>query len=260
MSQIIRLRDSGEYSARNSSKGALIAEATSAVAALVDGASISETRVRAFDGNIFPQRARSTRERIWKSLYQRYFVHDIQWVADDLIKAYSIGFHSQELVSMLYLHYALRDRLVFDFVTDFLWSRWQDKYLVVTTDDIKNLLDQAAPLQPQIERWSQNTRDHLCSSIIAALRDFGVLTGTQKKRLQRPMLPLFTAEHILRILITEGLRGMDIIRDSTWRLFFYHEHEVSDILGKLSQQRIIRFERVGNTVVLETPPEWEEDF
>jgi len=253
-----QLRDLGGYSARNSSKGALIPEATRVVASLLDGLSIPEIRLRALEGDLFPQRARSTRERIWKSLNQRYFAHGIPWVVDTLQEAYKIGPQSQEFVSLLYLHYALRDRLVFDFVTDVLWNRWHDKQLVVTTDDVKNLLDQAAPSQPQIERWSQNTRDRLCNSIIAALRDFGVLSGTQNKKLQRPVLPLFTAEHLLRILIAEGVRGMDIIRDKSWRLFLYQEHEVSDILGKLAQQRSIRYERVGSTVVLDTPPEWEE--
>ena len=158
---------------------------------------------------------------------------------------------------MLYLHYALRDRLSFDFVTKVLWERWLNKQLVVITEDVKSVLDRASDSQPQIERWSQITRDRLCQSIIAALRDFGLLTGIQKKCIQHPMLPLSTAEHMLRILIAEGVRGMDIIRNESWRLFLYQEHEVSDILGKLAQQRSIRFERVGNTVVLETPSEWE---
>jgi len=258
MSFMNPLRDRGEYSARNSSKGALIAEAARVVASLVDGLSIPEIRLRALEGDLFPQRARSTRERIWKSLNQRYLAHGIPWVVDALQKAYKIGPHSPELISLLYLHYAFRDRLAFDFITQILWDRWQSKSLVVTPEDVKNVLDRASESQPQIERWSQTTRDRLCQSIIAALRDFGVLTGTQKKWLQRPMLPLFTAEHLLRILIAEGVRGMDIIRDKSWRLFLYQEHEVSDILGKLAQQRSIRYERVGSTVVLDTPPEWEE--
>jgi len=237
----------------------LIPEATQLISALVDGVTVQEVRARALEGDLFPQRARSTRIRIWKSLNQRYLTHGILWVVDALKKAYSIGPQSQELVLLLYLHYALRDRLTYDFVTDILWTRWHSQQLGVTTDDLKNVLDEAGASQPKIERWSQHTRDRLASSIIAALRDFGILTGIQKKTIQRPMLPLLIAEHILRILIAEGHRGMDILRDSTWRLFFLKEHEVSDVLGKLAQQRIVRFERVGNTVVLETPPEWEED-
>ena len=210
-----QLRDIGGYSARNNSNGAMIKEAISVVASLHEGKSLSEIRLCAFDGDLFPQRARSSRSRIWNSLHQRYLAHNIPWVIEALQQAYKFGPQSAELLSMLYLHYALRDRLVFDFVTEVLWTRWQEKQLAVTSAELKNLLDQAVITQPQITCWSQTTRDHLCRSIIAALRDFAVFYGSRKKKLQRPVLPLFTAEHLLRILIAEGVRGMDIIRDQS---------------------------------------------
>jgi len=252
---LIPFRDTGPYSARNSSKGALIAEAGRIVAGLSSGLGIGDLRTRALNGEILPQRARSTRERIWDALHYLYLSQPA-WGLADLQTAYAIGPQSREFVSLLYLHYALRDHLAYDFVTEVLWVKWGQQQRAVSPQDVLFLLDQAAEGQPQIQRWSASTRAKLATTIPTALRDLGVLEGVQKKSLVRPALPLSTAEHLLRILITEGLRGIEVLRDATWRLFFCQENDVAGLLARLAQERRIRFERVGTTVVLDTPTEW----
>ena len=94
-------------------------------------------------------------------------------------------------------------------------------------------------------------------SVLTALRDFGVLEGKQKKTLVKPLLPLATAEAILRIMISEGYRGRQVLENHAWRLFLLTEAEVAQVLGRLAQAGTIRFEKVGTTVVLETPVAWE---
>ena len=88
---------------------------------------------------------------------------------------------------------------------------------------------------------------------------FGILEGTQRKRIVRPILPLFTAEHLLRILASEGFRGGEVLKHSTWRLFLCSEEDVAGTLASLSQVNRINFEKVGNTVVLHTPDSWEDE-
>jgi hypothetical protein len=248
-------RDTGPYSARNSSKGALIAEAGKVIKGLRSGLSLDELRARALDGDLFSQRARATRKRIWALLYFRYLSQP-DWVLSALQSAYGEGAHSQEFISLLYLHYALRDRLTYAFVTEILWEQWGNQQRSVVREDVLSLLDQASETQPQIQRWAESTRLKLAGSILTALRDFGVLEGRQKKTLIQPTLPLPTAEHLLRILTAEGLRGSEILRDFSWRLIFCEENDVAHVLSQLAQERRIHFERVGSTVVLDTPDEW----
>jgi hypothetical protein len=248
-------RDPGPYSGRNSSKGALIPEIERVVAALNAGLPLDDIRQRALDGDIFIQRARSTRQRIWWAIHHLYLTQP-EWGLADLGSAYSLGPQSREFVSLLYLHYALQDCLTFDFVTQVLWPRWQVRKLAVTSEDLREFIDRAKENQPQISEWAESTRISLAIHILAALRDFGVLEGQQKKTLAQPVLPLFTARHLLRILIEEGHRGADVLCDPTWRLFFLTENDVAHILSRLAQERVIRFERVGDTVVLQTPEDW----
>ncbi len=250
-------RDGGPYSGRNSSKGALLPEITRVVAGLCAGAALDDLRTSALDGDLISQRARDTRSRIWRAIRHMYLSQPA-WGLSDLQAAYQNGPLSQEFISLLYVHYALRDHLTFDFVTQVLWARWQARQINVGPQDIHALLDQAAETQPQIRRWTANTRSRLARHILAALRDLGLLKGIYKKTLVQPILPLPTAEHLLRILIAEGLRGTEVLRDPSWRLFFCAENDVAHLLSQLAQERRIRFERVGGTVVFDVPEEWSQ--
>jgi hypothetical protein len=86
-----------------------------------------------------------------------------------------------------------------------------------------------------------------------------LLEGKQKKVLVQPPLPLATAEIILRILVREGFRGRQILENHAWRLFLLKESDVAQVLSKLAFDGIIRFEKAGTTVVLETPSAWESE-
>ncbi len=250
------IRDLSPYSTRNTSKGALLKETAQLLNAVSSGLSLPEVRTQAQDGALLHQRAFASRSKIWRVIHYRLFTHNISWVIEDLKKVYRMGPHSPEFISIIYLHYALRDRLTFDFVTQVIWQHWIERSFSVSRDDILSHLDQAAETQQQIQRWSESSRRKLASIILSALRDFGLLRGKQKKMITLPPLPLFTAEHILRILTNEGLRGSEVLSDPTWRLFLRTSDEVAHIFSQLAQVQHIRFERAGSTVVLETPNEW----
>lgn len=255
----MRIRNSGTYSARNTSKGDIVHSAYCVFSALGDGLNLDDVRTRFVDGGLIRLSSRNSRLRTWATL-QHYFIgHGIRWIWDDLIAASGKGEHSREFLSLLYLHFALGDRLTYDFVTRVVWSRWNDESERVSNEDIVFILDQASETQQQIRQWTEQSRAKLSRNILAALRDFGILEGVREKRIVKPALPLSTVSHILRILTAEGIRGLDVLRDDIWRLFLCREHEVADALARLAQERVIRYERTGSTVVLQTPPEWESE-
>jgi hypothetical protein len=251
------IRDEGLYSARNSSKGALIEEAGRLFGVVASGESLGEVRDQVLRGTLLSQRSTENRKKIWTLLHWRYLAAGIPWLTQLLAENSAQDIHSPSFTSMLYLLYALRDRLTFDFVTTVLFTKRQSDRPVISRNDVLDLLRTASLSQPQIDRWSESTRTKLAGSILTALRDFGLLEGKQKKTLVRPPLPLSTAAVILRILIAEGCRGRQVLEDHIWRLFLLSEADVAQVLARLAQGGTIRFEKAGSTVVLETPAEWE---
>ena len=255
LDEIVNYRDSDPYCARNL-MGALLKESEKVFQCLEQGLPISEIRDRALNGKIFTQKAHLSRKRNWNTVYIRYLKLP-EWVLQDIIEAYKSGPHSSEFISLLYLHYVLSDHLTFDFITQILWDKWNTQNYSVSRDDILKMLDDASDSESKINTWTDATRMRLSSIILSSLKDFGILSGKQKKKLLKPVLPLPTAEHILRILTAEGLQGNLVIKDPIWRLFFCTENDVANYLQQLSFNRRIRFEKVGDTVMITTPEEWE---
>lgn len=253
----IGVRDTGAYSTRGAGKGGLLAESAAILRALQGGVAPEDLRAAVLAGRLLHQRARITREGIFKRLAHRLLDHGEPWIYEALSAALDHGERSPEFLSSLLLRYVLQDRLVFDFVTGPLWARWREGRLVVDRDDLLAFFDQAREAQPQVARWTEPTRKRLAGDILSCLRDLGLLEGTQRKRIVRPVLPLSTAEHLLRVLIVEGRRGAEILEDPTWRIFLCSPNDVADVLTRLSQTRRIGFERAGSHIVLHTPAAWE---
>jgi hypothetical protein len=248
-------RDIGPPSTRNASKGALIQEAQIVFRKLAGGASRADLRGASLHGDLLRKRAWETRNRIWDALHWRYFAWaPPAWVLSDLTAAAVQDGPSRRLGALLYVHFARRDRLTFDFVTEKLWALWRTRRSEVRRDDVLDFLSLYESEQPNVRKWRESTRKKLAGNVLSALRDFGLLRGVRRKGLQQPVVPPEVALHLVHLLDAEGLRGRRILEALDWRLFLWDAGDVSQALAGLAQRGQLRFERSGSTVVLEIPP------
>lgn len=243
-------RDATPYSARNSSKGALLSETHAMFRALAAGKPLEELRFACVDGKLFRQSARETRRRIWHALHWRFFAWTPpRWVTADLADAACGEMTSPKFIGLVYLHYARRDRLTFDFVGNKLWPLWRSGSREVRRGDVLDFL--AESTSGQRATWRESTRVKLAGNVLSALRDFGLFAGVQRKALQRPVVVPEVALHLCRLLDAEGLRGRALLEAREWQLFLWGIQDTSHALAQLAQRGDIRFERSGRTVVLD---------
>lgn len=245
------VRDKSPLSARNSSKGALIKEIYTVFQAVSKGLSVENLRQIVLEGRLILHSAYETRRSIWNHIHRRYFTFDNEWIVQGLAEASGEGMNSESFLSLAYLYYVLRDRLTFDFVVGPLWDRWKKRMVTVDRGDFLSFLDKESVDNPVIDRWYDSTKKKLASNTLSALRDFGVLKGVIKKKIQRPTIAPETAFHLLSILMAEGLRGQSIIAAPDWRMFLWDEADIANALNGLSFRRWTRFEKTGRTVILE---------
>jgi len=249
---LARVRDTGGYSSRNTSKGALLKEGFTIFRAMREGnLSPDELRELALRGQMFPGASFENRQRIWDNLHYRYFAPANPWITASLAAATTAGATSPGFLSLAYLYFALRDRFTFDVATRLIWERWRGRSLAISTADALQFLDREAENNPAVKRWNPSTRAKLAPSILAALRDFGVLRGVYSKQILRPVVSQETVFHLVCVLIAEGLHGRSVIEAPDWRLFLWTEDDAAKALTELAQRRWIRFERGGRTVILE---------
>ena len=139
----VMIREVGDFSARNTSKGALIDESARVFAAIASGVSVDEVHEQSLCGMLLNQRSSINRRRIWTSIQQRYLIPEMPWLTDLLAEKCSLGAHSAEFTSLLYLLYSLRDRLTFEFVTTVLWPKGYRAQPVVSRENVLDLLASA---------------------------------------------------------------------------------------------------------------------
>jgi len=246
------LRDGGVFTSRNTSKGALLSESLAVFGLLRRKAmSVSELRDSVLRGQMFPRASYENRQRIWDSLNHRYLTPCFGWVAHSLAIATASGIASPDYVSLAYLYFALRDRLTFAIVTQLIWKRWCARSLTISVPEVLEFLERETVESSTVKKWSPSTRTKLAQSILAALRDFGVLRGIYTKQIQRPIVSAEAVFHLLCVLLAEGCHGRAVIEAADWLLFLWSEDDVAKALADLAQRQWIRFERGGRTVILE---------
>jgi hypothetical protein len=245
-------RDIGPPSSRNTSKGALLKEAQVVFREFGRGLGLPDLRRACLEGRLLRKGTTETRTRVWDALHWRYFAWGPpHWVLSDLAEAATDSTDRFVFPGLLYIHYVRRDRLTFDFVTEKLWPLWRTGTHDVRRDDVIDFLAESGSGQPA--RWRGSTRVKLAGNILSALRDFGLLAGVQRKKLQRPVVAPEVALHLCRLLDAEGLRGRSLLEARDWHLFLWDIQDTSQALAQLAQRGELRFERSGRTVVLDVP-------
>ena len=244
------IRDKSAFSSRGTGKGALLEESYAVFKAVEEGLPLAHVRSGVLDGKLFQKKSIATRRSIWMALRHRYFSVD-RYVARSLSGATSYGAQSLEYKSLAYLYYALRDRAVFEFVTGPIWERWRSGSSSLDPSDFVSFVTNLSAEHPSVKHWRESTKIRLGRNIFAALRDFGLLVGTQKKSIQQPGVSSETLFHLLSILDAEGLRGGSLLAARDWRLFLLTETQVAGYMVELARNVWIRFERSGRVVILE---------
>jgi hypothetical protein len=248
--ELAHLRDCTAVSSRNTSTGALLYE----LYALFDSLSeinSDEIREAIIVENRLHKNSYEMRRKTWLAVNHRYLTVAPQWVGSALMEAASAGSQSPQFISLAYLYFALRTRLAFLFVTRYIWNQWQAGVTHLTHRDAVGFIYDLAETEPQVQEWREATKKRMASMLLSSLHDFGLLKGVRTRYIQRPSIALTTAYHLLCLLHAEGKSGLEIIQDPAWRLFLWRESDVNQALAQLDQAGAVRFEKSGQTVMLQ---------
>ena len=162
------------------------------------------------------------------------------------------GSESSEFLSLAYLYFTLRDKTTYDFIIGPIWRNWQANITSIGPEDFHTYLNDLDRTRlPRSRIGELSTRNKMASITLTALRDFGLLKGKATKHIQRPPVADETVYHLLAILWAEGKRGSAILDSPDWHIFLWTEADVASALSRLAQKHWIRFERGGQTVILE---------
>jgi hypothetical protein len=211
-------RATGPYLPTAASKNGLIAETRLFLQAYSTSLSIQQARDDLIN-HLLPQRSRETRVVIVRNIQARFTRwNPPAWVLDDLVSA-SQQDDLRHLRALLLLHHARQETLLYDVVQGLVVPRWQGGQLQVSRDDALAFLSEAVARQVEVGSWSYETRVKIAGNLLTTLRDYGLLVGTQIKRIVEPAVDQQAVRHLLRLLREEGIAETRIAEHPDWRLW-----------------------------------------
>ncbi len=222
-------RATGPYLPTAASKNGLLAETKLFLQAYSSSHSIQQARDALIDHRL-PQRSRTTRAVIVRNIQARLTRwNPPAWVLDDLVAAAEQE-DPNRLRALLLLHHARQETLLYDLVQQLIVPRWHAAELQVSRDDVLAFLSEMAVHQPEVATWSYETRVKLAGNALTTLRDYGLLVGTQTKRIVEPVVDLPAAQHLMRLLREEGISETRLAEHADWRLWLMSSDRVKAYL------------------------------
>ncbi len=120
---------------------------------------------------------------------------------------------------VLLYHAALAEDLLYDFVTEHLFSLHDAGRYRLNTSDALVFIDYLTRQGLISPPWSDNIRLKTGRGLLAAARDFGLLDGREQKRFGPVFLPMEAFIYVAYHLKDNGIQANRIMQHSDWRIF-----------------------------------------
>lgn len=247
-------RSRSAYSSRNSSKGALLAEAKILFSHLARNNCIGLARQAVIQDNIFAKKTYQTRKRCWEVLHSRYFpCNEGSEYVHPIIVLFRTRTSEMMQRGILYYHFVTSDLFSYDMTVELVYNMFRRGQTNIAPRDVHEFLDSKAKSHPEINNWSPQTLSSLVSHYLSAMRDFGILKGKVQKKIHRPTVEDDLFLYIVTYLRDCGKSPKAIISSDDFKLFLLSQQEVEAKLLEVQRMGRIRFRKSGHLVSLELP-------
>lgn len=238
------------YSTGLSGKAGLVDETFAVLRLITNGEQEADIRSAVVDEDILVKATHKSRTAIWDKLHQRYFY---DWERSKLLS--KLVSNSNYEVGKLFVYYDFcrSETILFDAVTQPIYSRFEAGFSGVEISDLQAWLDSLQDKHPEVTEWSPQTRKKVLSNILTVLRDFGLMSGVNRKTFERVYVPASLAGYVLYSLgeSLEQFGPRSVIEAPDWRLFFLDEGDVINLLKELTHEGHCKFQKQGEIMTLD---------
>jgi hypothetical protein len=96
--------------------------------------------------------------------------------------------------------------------------------------------------------WGDKTRIEVARHLLAALRDFGILTGAVRKEFSRPSLSIAGFSYVAFRLHESGASSRALLTSSVWRRWLLDSGRVTELFHEAARNGLLRFSSAGSSV------------
>lgn len=248
----------GKFTSRIIKAGALVTDSTILLAHWRSDQTPSENMDRLREENPFGKASRSRLADILPIFRRRYLFDPV--IASSLALLVQRKFPSQPLKQLLFFYAVRADALLFSFVTEELWGRYRRGRRDLPTDEVIRLLEEWVDAGRTTTRWGRETIERVGQGLLATLRDFGILEGAVKKRLNPPPLTPSAFAFLAFSLANAGFSGGQLLAHPDWGIFFLDPNATERLFIAADQEGLLRFSAAGAVVRIDFPVSSLDDY
>ena len=241
---------SAKYSTGLSGKAGLVDETFAALRLVANGKLEADVKAAVVVDDLLGKATHESRNAIWAKLHQRYFR---DWERAALLSKL-VSTSTFELGKLfVYYEFCRSESILYDAVTQPIYSRFQAGFSGIEISDLQAWLDGIQADHPEVMDWSPQTRKKVLSNILTVIRDFGLMSGVNRKSFERVFVPASLAGYVLYSLqeSLEKFGPRTVIESPDWRLFFLDEGDVVTLLKELAHEGHCRFQKQGEVMTLD---------
>jgi hypothetical protein len=163
------------------------------------------------------------------------------------------------IVKPFYYWLACRSEpVLYQFVDQYLFDKSKANNTYLTIDEAVGWV--SSRLLQNGKKWTPTVQRKTARGMLAALRDFGILEGTIKKKIVYQHLPIESFCVIAFLIVQESGESKSILNHDDWRIFFINAAIVERMLLEAHQQGWLHFEVAGRISRLEFPTHGFKDY
>lgn len=196
--------------------------------------------------NIFGKPSRAAVKSILQIFKERFLLdNDKDKALRKLVKANV----DQTVVNwILYYHTALADKLLYDFVTQYLYGLYLSADLFVSTKKVQGYIEKLSKEGKTVAPWSETVCNRVAQNLLTTLRDFNILEGKVKKKITPPYLPTEAFVYVAYLLYRQNLSGEKIVNHTVWKLFLLDPSAVERMFIDAHQNGYLVYNAAGSII------------
>ncbi|MFN0154667.1 MAG: BrxA family protein [Gaiella sp.] len=232
------------YTANIQKGGALLDDARRFVEVWDEAEDVTWNLGRIADQNLLakPSRARSA-DVIRRVLVPRLVEPGPQVIAS--LKELLVS--PRSFVDAYYFEASRDDKLLAAVTEGPLFGWWESGRVGVDVNEIVAWLDQLAA-QGKTPPWTETIRVKVARGLLAALRDFGILTGAVRKEFARPSLSTAGFAYVAFRLHETGSSSRATVLSSVWRRWLLDNNRVTELFHEAARAGLLRYSSAGSSV------------
>lgn len=212
----------------------------------VECGSYEELERRVVDGNILNKNTDEYRTNILREVTRRHIPDKQEYTETPLMQIMTADVRSDVIDWCLYYEFA-QDPFIRLVTTDFLFPEFERGTLAVQAIDIVEFIKSIQEDYADLRDRSESTINEAATKYLTALRNFGLLEGTQRKEFAVTYVPDETIAYVVYRLFQNGANSAsEIIEHGNWRLFLMNESEAQRRIRDMSPQ-YVTYEKRGST-------------